>query len=335
MSISIKRTYWVICVLVVSATNVFCQQSEFTKFTGPYLDQQPPEATPQIFAPGIISFGYHEHRITISPNGDEIYYSAASADDSDAQIMFTKIINGVWTIPAVASFSNKGMNLHPAFSPDGKRLYFASTRISESDGKLTEDADIWFVERRGDNWSEPIHLPNSVNTVNSESSPSLMTDGTLYFERIISNDKRELDIYFSRFENNTFQDAIKLSSPVNSNYTDLGPFISPDGSYLLFYSNRPGAFGKSDIYISFINDEGIWKEPINLGGEINSAFIDWSPIITPDGKYLIFSSYRNTEPIVPVDYTYLNSMKTYFGNPVPGLGTLYWVDASIIHELRK
>jgi Periplasmic component of the Tol biopolymer transport system len=321
--------------LLVTAITINAQQTDFPKLTGPYLGQKPPGMTPEIFSPGIISFGYHEHRMAISPDGREIFYSVANADDSIVQIMSTKNINGSWTIPEVASFSNIGMNLHPAFSPDGKRIYFASTRLAESDGKLKKDTDIWFVERRGEDWSDPIHLPNTINTINNESSPSLMADGTLYFEKIIEKEKCEFDIYYSSFENNSFQEAIKLLSPVNTDYIDLGPFISPDGSYLLFYSYRPGTQGGADLYIAFKNDDGTWKYPVNLGEKINSSFIDWAPIITPDGKYLVFSSYRNIDPVIHEDNTYTDALRKGLGEPKIGDGTFYWVSAKIIEELRS
>jgi len=42
-----------------------------------------------------------------------------------------------------------------------------------------------------------------------------------------------------------------LPAPANSDVSDTSPFISPDGNSLLFYSTRPYAFGKADLYIAF------------------------------------------------------------------------------------
>ncbi len=50
--------------------------------------------TPEIFAPGVISFGYHEHRMAISPDDQEIYYTVFAAEGRRAMIMYSGIKNG-------------------------------------------------------------------------------------------------------------------------------------------------------------------------------------------------------------------------------------------------
>jgi len=41
-----------------------------------YLGQLPPESTPKIFAPGIVSNEeHHEFSCTFSPNGNELYFN--------------------------------------------------------------------------------------------------------------------------------------------------------------------------------------------------------------------------------------------------------------------
>ena len=51
-----KKIIITICFFVLVVTNAFSQQNDFLKLTGPYLGQNPPGMTPEIFAPGIISF---------------------------------------------------------------------------------------------------------------------------------------------------------------------------------------------------------------------------------------------------------------------------------------
>lgn len=80
-------------------------------------------------------------------------------------------------------------------------------------------------------------------------------------------------------------------SELNTGYVDAGPSISEDGQALYFHSNRPGGFGKEDIYISEkVSDS--WTEPQNPGNTINSYYIDATPFITDDGDKLFFSSDR-------------------------------------------
>ncbi len=50
--------------------SVCAQYDDSNEITGPYLGQKPPGETPETFAPGLISHGYHEHCLTISPDGN-------------------------------------------------------------------------------------------------------------------------------------------------------------------------------------------------------------------------------------------------------------------------
>jgi Tol biopolymer transport system component len=315
---------------------VYAQQTttDFTKLTGPYLGQKPPGMIPELFAPGIISFGYHEHRIAISPDSNEIYFTVFSTSPNRAIIMYTILLNGVWTIPLVASFSDLGWNLHPAFSRDGKRIFFTSTRPRVNHDEKKNGADIWYVERQGNSWSQPVNLGASINTEHNESSPFVTSDGTLFFESNRNTDKNDLDIYVSYLKKGIYQKAEKLSNPVNTKHEEGGPCISSNGSYLIFYSNRPGTFGEADLYITFKKKDGTWDEPINLGETINSKFYDWAPSITPDGKYIFFSSQRNVETIITEYNSYRVALQKNLGQPKVGFGTFYWVSAKIIEDLK-
>lgn len=60
-------------------------------------------------------------------------------------------------------------------------------------------------------------------------------------------------------------------------------------STIIFSADLPGGYGGLDIYLTG-KRSGKWIEPINLGPEINSKFDEVSPFMTPDGRYLFFSS---------------------------------------------
>uniref|UniRef100_UPI00404A8520 hypothetical protein n=1 Tax=Fulvivirga sp. TaxID=1931237 RepID=UPI00404A8520 len=51
--------------------------------------------------------------------------------------------------------------------------------------------------------------------------------------------------------------------------------------------------GVSYLYITF-NEEGEWTKPRNMKS-LNSSGVDGSPFVTPDGKYLFFTSTRDSE----------------------------------------
>jgi Tol biopolymer transport system component len=309
-------------------------QTDFPVLDGPYLSQKRPGPTPEIFAPGILSLGFHEHNIAISPDGREIFFVAASSDFSRYLIMTTRLRNGAWTMPEVAPFTGGRNDGAPAFSPDGKRLYFSSRRPRTAGGTSAEDFDIWYVERRGDSWTDPLNLGSPVNTGQNEANPSVMSDGTIVFQRIEKLGTLNWDLYRSSPRNGVYGPPEKLPAPINTEANEAGPFIAADGSYILFQSNRPGGYGIMDIYIAYRTEGGGWSEPVNLGDKINSSFSDWGPVVSPDGKYLFFSSFRSILPLSAKSQDYLEYMKSRLGTSVPGKGTLYWMEAKIIDGLK-
>ncbi len=77
--------------------------------------------------------------------------------------------------------------------------------------------------------------------------------------------------------------------PFNSDeFSNMHPAVSPDGSYMIFSSNREGGIGGYDLYISKY-ENGYWKEPENLGSAINSFGDESFPFVHDNGS-LVFSS---------------------------------------------
>ncbi len=91
----------------------------------------------------------------------------------------------------------------------------------------------------------------------------------------------------------TFVEPTNLGPMVNSSSGDVSPSISADGLILIFQSNRPGGYGKADLYVTTrATTIEPWGEPVNLGPSINSPQIDWCPSLSPDACTLYYGSYR-------------------------------------------
>jgi outer membrane protein OmpA-like peptidoglycan-associated protein len=73
-------------------------------------------------------------------------------------------------------------------------------------------------------------------------------------------------------------------------YTSFHPTISEDGTFMVFSSNRPGGYGRYDLYGAEKID-GQWSEPFNLGPKVNSRRNEAFPFLYK-GKYLFYSSDR-------------------------------------------
>ena len=268
---------------------------------------------PELFAPGTISDAREQWRITFSRDGSAAYF--ASSDQffpfSRKATIFVSHFNGrEWSTPDTATFSGKYSDMDPAFSPDGRRLYFSSIR--PVNGVVRGDLDIWMVEQSVRGWSDPVHLGSEVNSVGDELYPSVAGDGSLYFASGPRAPAPGLhyDIYRAspssldqprRYSGPTmipsFSEGAPLDSAVNrvphtgdpnlQSAWDFNPEISTDGTTLVFTSLRPGGHGLGDLYVShFIS--GKWTTAVNLGPTVNTAADEYHPTLSRDGEWLYF-----------------------------------------------
>ncbi|MFO0849074.1 MAG: protein kinase [Gemmataceae bacterium] len=84
-----------------------------------------------------------------------------------------------------------------------------------------------------------------------------------------------------------------LGPSVNTPHSEGQPCLSADGNALLFRSDRPGGFGRHDLWESRRKAAADpWGEPANLGPAINSPDQDEAPTLTADGRTLVFVSDR-------------------------------------------
>lgn len=260
------------------------------------LPSPPPDLSGAVlFGEGVISTKDDEFGGSFTPDGRTCYFSKSILRFYLDIICYSEFKNGKWQTPRVAPFSGVYRDFDPVFSPDGRKLVFTSNRPVE--GKLKTDYDIWMVEKKADGaWGEPIHLDTTINSSYDEHFASIASSGTIYFS---SNrpgavgGEGDADFYYSRLENGHYGTAVHLTDSVSTSAYELDCLIAPDESFLLMGAyGRQDGYGNYDIYISRKID-GKWTPSRNLGPKVNSAFRDYSPRISPDGRYLFFTSEKD------------------------------------------
>ena len=70
------------------------------------------------------------------------------------------------------------------------------------------------------------------------------------------------------------------------------PLIAPGGSFLLLTATLEGGFGDADLDIVRRRADGTWAPPQNLGPAVNTSLKEFAPGLSPDGRYLFFTSER-------------------------------------------
>jgi ankyrin repeat protein/Tol biopolymer transport system component len=273
-------------------------EPKFPVIEGSYMGQQPPEDTPQMFMPGIVSGHYRAHSsIIFSLDGKEAYWT--EMDEMEGGVKVSRMNNNRWSYPAVAD-----LDRDPSLSPDGNRLFFIRTRPFRPGEKPGGDPDVkeefWFIERTVSGWSAPKSTGNAVNSLGVHWPCSIDKEGNLYFSEFSEK------MYFSRYTDGGYQKPIRITEHFgNATLLGCSPFISPDGDYLLFSTD-------DGLHISYQKNDGTWTDGINLGNEINGSHVNGSPRITHDGRYMFFVSAGEGRP---------------WG--------IYWVSADFIDRMRE
>ncbi len=242
-------------------------------------------ATP--FLTGLVSTGAYERDGCYSKDMNEFYFSRMFYGQQ-VILKISKNLNGEWQEPEVAEFSGQYSDSSPFLSSDGNTLFFSSNRPVDIDNKKPKDFDLYFVKKNETGWTEVNRFSRVINSPRGEYYPSIAQNGNLYFCSHPKDDSTKIHIYKSEFKDGVYHEAIILGNEINSESSEVNPYISPDESYLLFTSYRSGA---GDIYISYRRGNN-WSKAEKLPAPINSKWRDYSPSVSPDKKYLIFSSNR-------------------------------------------
>jgi len=319
----------VICVLVLFGCS--CEEQapivESTPAaTGPYLGQQPPGATPELF----LATGLGERDTAITPDGAELFYSMWERGRGFL-IMRAGGADG-WSDPEFAPFASAGHSeLEPFITADGAWLYFISKRPLP-DGETPEKFDLWRVPRGADGWGEAEPLPVPLNTEHDEFYPSLTTGGDIYFTSDRPGGLGGEDIWCAEWNGDGWAEPFNLGEAVNSPGPEFNSLIAPDGSWIIFGTAREGDLGRGDLHIAFRGPDGNFLPAVNMGAPINSDALDYCPALSPDGSIFFFTSNRVPESAPdPASFTDLEASMT---GPANGRDNIWWVAATVIDDLR-
>ena len=259
-----------------------------------YIDKLKPSTEPILFAKDFITKdSVSEYGSIFNKAKNEFYFAIESAGKST--IKFTKYQNGNWSDPKTIISDTTHSYNDPFLSNDESRLYYISDKPRNKLDTIT-DYDIWYSERTTDKWSEPINAGTTINTNANEYYISFTNDQAMYFasnKGKSSERQHDFDIYKSEYVNGNFQEPQKLSDSINSKRYEADVFISPDESYIIYCSARKDGLGKGDLYISFKDVNGNWKQSVNMGSPINSKEHELCPFVTKDGKYLFYTSNQD------------------------------------------
>ncbi|MBI1836906.1 MAG: PD40 domain-containing protein [Flavobacteriia bacterium] len=252
-----------------------------------------------------------EYFPTITVDGKTLLFTRRIKDDRapidqmQEDFYVTQLINNRWAnaVPMPTNINTILNEGAPTLAPDGRTLIFVACAdpMNPTDygqGRSGKGScDLFYTKKIGKNWIDPYNAKGGLNTMLWESQPSLSSDGkTIYFVRRISKkgEPKNSDIYVSRLlsDGTTWGPAERLPSNINTPMEEESVFIHPDGKTLYFASRGLIGMGGSDLYVSRMNPDGSWSNPINLGYPINTNGDENSLMVGPDGEIAFFASDR-------------------------------------------
>lgn len=228
--------------------------------------------------------------------GDDDYRKNAERELQNLQFIQAQLKKNdlkYYTVTKVPELINaKGANYAPVWL-NTNTLLFTSTRPEDTTAKKKEYTNRLY---------QAVYTEGSVGDITKTELPqekniqqgvvSITPDGnTLFVTRWSVNSKTETSsIYTSTKTDKGWSDPVVLDGSVNTaGYHSQQPFITADGKYLLYASNKPGGQGGYDLwYAELVN--GKPGASVNMGSVINTSFDEQAPYYHEASKALIFST---------------------------------------------
>ncbi len=241
-------------------------------------------------------------------DGKYLYFSSTSRPGGHGQtdVWRSEMKNGKWQEP-----ENLGPNINGRqketidnVSADGNGLYLSG----EFPGTFGQ-FDIFYAEMTDSGWSKLHHYPAPINTEHVDEAPNMTSDGKAL---LFSSDRPggigeyvpfntlfhgssngNMDIYVCEKTEDGWSEPINLGRTINTPYAERSPYLHPDGKTLYFSSGAHSGLGGLDVFKTVRQSEDSWtewREPVNLGKEINTMFDDWGYNIGIKGDSAFFAS---------------------------------------------
>ena len=185
---------------------------------------------------------------------------------------------------------------YPVISPDGNTLYFGRDGAPNNIGGPKED--IWYsVKDEKGNWTTAKNIGKPLNNESYNGVVSITPDGnTLLLENVYNPDGSleggGASISHRTLTGWSFPKKVNINNFYNKNFF-CSFNLGHDGKTLLLALEgdaAAGNIGDLDIYVSFLQLDGNWSTPMNLGPSINTSLADGTPFLAADGVTMYFCS---------------------------------------------
>ncbi|HKH61759.1 MAG TPA: hypothetical protein VKA49_13050 [Flavitalea sp.] len=177
-----------------------------------------------------------------------------------------------------------------AISPDGTEMFY-SVYLQPS----LFHAIIYCKKDKGGKWSSPQVALFSGKY--SDMEPAFAPDGKKLFfssnRSDTSSKNKNYDIWYVEKVNGQWLNPRNVGAPINTPENEYYPSVAANGN-LYFTAAYKKGIGREDIYVARWED-GKYLDPVALDTGVNSALYEFNAFVSPDEKYILFTSYGRND----------------------------------------
>jgi Tol biopolymer transport system component len=181
---------------------------------------------------------YSEVRLAVSPDGNTMLWGSKDrpGGPGSSDIWISRRTAGGWTAPAPVGWNSEAKDYDPAYTPDGRYVYFFSNRA----GTLGGD-DIYRVpvmHHGRDGFGAVEHLDAGINGAGNEWAPAPMRDGSLLFASDGRGGRGRQDLFVAAPRGTGFAPAEPLAGAINTAGDELDATELPNGDLVFSRSTN-------------------------------------------------------------------------------------------------
>lgn len=215
------------------------------------------------FSTNLFLEGVNEADVAFSKDGKTVVFARGNTKSrksaADLDLYMSRFANGAWSEPRLVPASDSASwDANPAFSRDGRTLYFSSNRPGGVGG-----LDIYRTNMDASGrFSKPVNMGKDINTPGDEMFPYVAPDAKLYFASDGHPGLGRLDVFVATRSQGVIA-VENVGAPINTRFDDFGMvFVDDDKQYGFFASNREGGKGDDDIY--FFEDVSVGLDSMEI-----------------------------------------------------------------------
>ncbi len=192
---------------------------------------------------------------------------------------------------APGALTDTGATYAPVWS-GANQLLVTSTRPVETDKDNLYTNRIYQVSYDGGNVSDLSKLEIDQPKEIHQGTAAMVPGGkTMYMSRwTVGDGMKEASIYSSTLTDGKWSVPAPVASLNAAGSNSQQPYVTEDGKYILFSSDRPGGSGGFDLYYAPLDEIGMPGAPVNMGAVINTIHDEQAPTMHAASKTLVFSS---------------------------------------------